>query len=58
MPDVQGFDITVGVRNLLGREEVPAQSDYNRTNMAGGSLEVLSVPGPGREGFARVGYRF
>jgi outer membrane receptor protein involved in Fe transport len=54
-PDVRGFDITVGARNLAGREEVPAQSDYNRTMPR---VEVLRVPGAGREVFARAGYRF
>jgi outer membrane receptor protein involved in Fe transport len=54
-PSVYGFDITVGARNLLGREEVPAQSDYNRTNPR---VEVLRVPGPGRELFMRMGYKF
>ncbi len=55
LPDVNGFDITVGARNLVAREEVPAQSDYNRTMPR---VEVLRVPGPGREVFARAGYRF
>jgi outer membrane receptor for ferrienterochelin and colicins len=59
VPDLRGFDITVGARNLLGREDVPAQSDYNRTvEGRQGVLPVLTVPGPGREVFARVGYRF
>jgi outer membrane receptor protein involved in Fe transport len=54
-PDVRGFDVTVGVRNLLGRERVPAQSEYNRTSPD--ALTVLEVPGPGRELFVRVGRR-
>jgi outer membrane receptor protein involved in Fe transport len=54
-PDLGGFDLTVGGRNLIGREEVPAQSDYNRTTPR---VELLRVPGPGREVFARMGYRF
>jgi outer membrane receptor for ferrienterochelin and colicins len=57
--DLKGLDLTVGARNLLGREEVPAQSDYNRTVLGRqGVLPVLVVPGPGRELFARLGYRF
>ena len=56
-PDIKGFDITVGARNLLGRERVPAQSDYDR-GAGASTVEVLEVPGPGREVFARVGYRF
>ena len=54
-PDVRGFDITIGGRNLLGRQEEPAQSIYDRSADA---VDVLRVPGPGRELFARVGYRF
>jgi len=55
VPDVNGFDVTVGGRNLIMEETVPAQEDYNRTNP---NIDVLSVPGPGREVFGRVGYRF
>jgi outer membrane receptor for ferrienterochelin and colicins len=57
MPDVNGFDVTVGARNLVMREEVPAQSDYNRSTTTP-RTEVLRIPGPGREVFARAGYRF
>jgi iron complex outermembrane receptor protein len=54
-PNVRGFDVTLGGRNLLGRETVPAQSDYNRSNPR---LEVLSIPGAGREVFMRVGFKY
>lgn len=54
-PNVRGFDVTVGGRNLIGRELVPAQSDYNRSNPR---VEVLSVPGAGREVFMRVGFKY
>ena len=54
-PDVKGMDVTFGGRNLLGAEEVPAQQDYNRTSPR---VSVLRVPGPGREVFLRMGYRF
>jgi outer membrane receptor protein involved in Fe transport len=58
-PNLHGFDLTLGARNLLGREDVPAQSDYNRTVVGRqGVLPVLTVPGPGRELFMRAGYRF
>ena len=58
-PNIAGVDLTVGFRNLLGREDVPAQSDYNRTVMGvQGVVPVLTVPGPGFELFARAGYRF
>jgi outer membrane receptor for ferrienterochelin and colicins len=54
-PSVGGFDITVGVRNLLGvREQIPAQSDYDRS----GGVKTYLVPGAGRELYARVGYRY
>jgi iron complex outermembrane receptor protein len=53
-PSVGGFDLTVGVRNLLGtREEVPAPEDFDRD---AGAINVL--PGEGREVYARLGYRY
>jgi outer membrane receptor for ferrienterochelin and colicins len=53
-PDVKGFDVTVGVRNLLGtREEVPAPEDFDRD-----STSVFILPGEGREVYARLGYRY
>lgn len=53
-PDVHGLDVTVGVRNLLGRrEQVPAPEDFDRTDA---SVHVL--PGEGREVYARLGYRY
>ena len=54
-PDIRGFDVTIGARNLLGQQDEPAQSVYNRE---ADNVDVLRVPGPGREIFARVGYRF
>lgn len=54
-PNIRGFDVTVGGRNLLGQQDEPAQSVYNRS---ADDVDVLRVPGPGREIFARVGYRF
>jgi outer membrane receptor for ferrienterochelin and colicins len=54
VPNVDGFDVTVGVRNILGvREQIPAQSDYDRSGAS-----TYLVPGAGRELFARVGYRY
>jgi outer membrane receptor for ferrienterochelin and colicins len=61
-PNVKGFDITIGLRNLFGREDVPGQSDYDRHIPRAGQTDQLvtlaTVPGPGREVFARLGYRF
>jgi outer membrane receptor for ferrienterochelin and colicins len=54
VPDWHGFDLTVGVRNLLGRrEELPAQEDYDRDDAL-----VPLLPGEGREFDARLGRRF
>ncbi|MNC94611.1 hypothetical protein D3C83_115050 [compost metagenome] len=54
VPDVKGFDVTVGVRNLLGtREDVPAPEDFDRD-----STSVFILPGEGREVYARLGYRY
>jgi iron complex outermembrane receptor protein len=53
-PDIKGFDVTLGVRNLLGtREDVPAPEDFDRES---GSVFIL--PGEGREVYARLGYRY
>ena len=53
LPSVAGFDVTVGVRNLLGqREAVPAPEDYDRTTA------IATLPGEGRELYARLGYRY
>lgn len=62
VPSYRGFDFTLGVRNLIGmREQIPAQSDYDRVYHDGTSLrgiDVLLLPGVGRELFARIGYRY
>lgn len=53
-PALGRFDATVGVRNLLGRrEEVPAPEDYDRPGAA-----VATLPGEGRELYARLGVRY
>jgi outer membrane receptor for ferrienterochelin and colicins len=53
-PDVRGFDLTIGVRNLLGaREEVPLSEDYDRDT---GILPWIS--GEAREFYARLGHEF
>ncbi len=52
-PKVYGFDVTIGVRNLLGkREEIPASVDFDRTEVA-----IPVIPGEGREFYGRIGYR-
>lgn len=57
IPNLWGFDLTIGARNILGRrEDVPAQEDYDRTDPE--ELLVPIVPGEGRELYARLGYRY
>ena len=54
---VAGFDFTAGVRNLLGtRDMVPAAADYDRTTPK--YVVVPSVPGEGRELYAKIGYAY
>jgi iron complex outermembrane receptor protein len=56
-PNIAGFDFTVGVRNILGkRDMVPAPGDYDRTDPV--YVVVPSVPGEGREFYAKVGYSY
>lgn len=51
-PSFHGFDVTLGVRNLLGiRQEIPAASDFERED-----LVISTVPGEGRELYVRIGH--
>jgi len=55
VPNYKGFDFTLGMRNILGiREQVPTENDYDRKDP---EARILTIPGPGREVFVRVGYR-
>jgi outer membrane receptor protein involved in Fe transport len=59
VPDYRGLDLTVGIRNTLGiREQVPAQEDYDRTDGIAGDNPIYSIPGEGRELYARLGYKY
>jgi outer membrane receptor for ferrienterochelin and colicins len=63
VPNVHGFDMTLGVRNIIGhRDQVPAPGDYDRTNTddAGNTstTTIARVPGEGREFFAKLGYSY
>lgn len=52
VPAWHSFDLTVGVRNLLGqREDVPAAEDY--VDLQGSAVGI--VPGEGRELYVRLG---
>jgi iron complex outermembrane receptor protein len=59
-PDVRGFDITAGVRNLRGkRDRIVAPGDYDRYDDATMSTTTVPVvPGEGREFYVKVGYRY
>lgn len=55
LPNLSGFDATLGVRNIIGRRaDVPAPEDYDR----GEDAQTAIVPGEGRELYARIGYRY
>lgn len=59
LPDLHGYDLTLGVRNLLGtRDHVVAPGDYDRLDAMGNLTLVPYVPGEGREVYAKVGYRY
>ncbi|HTJ41664.1 MAG TPA: TonB-dependent receptor [Kofleriaceae bacterium] len=62
IPDVRKFDVTIGVRNLIGRrQQVVAPDDFDRhpdPDNPDMTVVVPVVPGEGREIFARVGYRY
>lgn len=58
LPEWRGIDVTLGIRNILGtREQIPAQADYDRQD-EDPPAPVYTVPGAGRELFARLGYAF
>ena len=57
VPDLKGFDVTAGVRNILGtRDEIPAPGDYDRFPDPTTTIVVPKIPGEGREFFIKVGY--
>ena len=56
-PNVRGFDITLGGRNLIGtRDQVPAPEDYDRFPDPATTIVVPKLPGEGREVYVKVGY--
>jgi outer membrane receptor for ferrienterochelin and colicins len=56
-PRVHGFDITAGVRNLIGtRDQMPAPPDYDRSQPD--NVVIPRVPGEGREIYVKVGYSY
>jgi outer membrane receptor protein involved in Fe transport len=56
-PNLNGFDLTAGVRNLIGtRDLMPAPPDYDRAALE--TRTVARVPGEGREIFVKLGYAY
>jgi len=56
-PKLGGFDVTLGVRNVLGRRDLmPTPEDYDRTYSE--TRTVARVPGEGREAYVKVGYSY
>jgi iron complex outermembrane receptor protein len=60
MPSWRGFDVTAGVRNLIGeRMAIVAPGDLDRfdaTTMT--TTTVTTIPGEGREVYVKVGYSY
>ncbi|HEY5945413.1 MAG TPA: TonB-dependent receptor plug domain-containing protein [Kofleriaceae bacterium] len=59
-PNIRGFDVTAGVRNLIGkRVAVVAPGDYDQLDPATMSTTTIPViPGEGRELYVKVGYNY
>jgi outer membrane receptor protein involved in Fe transport len=56
-PKLRGFDLTLGVRNAIGRRDlVPTPEDYDRT--VNETRTIPRVPGEGREAYVRIGYSY
>lgn len=56
-PNIGGFDVTVGLRNLLGKRDLlPAPGDYDRSMPT--AAVIPRIPGEGREIFAKIGYAY
>ncbi|HEU0035345.1 MAG TPA: TonB-dependent receptor [Kofleriaceae bacterium] len=56
-PKIAGFDVTAGVRNLIGKRDLmPAPPDYDRSVLE--TRTVPRVPGEGREIYVKVGYSY
>jgi len=56
VPSVHGVDVLLGVRNILGvRPDEVTSTDYDRTDS---NVSFSTVPGEGREIYARIGYQY
>jgi iron complex outermembrane receptor protein len=57
VPARRGWELTVSVRNALGRRDlVPASGDYDRSLIE--ERTVSRVPGEGREAYVELGYAY
>jgi outer membrane receptor for ferrienterochelin and colicins len=58
LPNINGFDFTAGIRNLIGtREMIVAPQDYDRTTTTSTTVIPL-VPGEAREFYVKVGWSY
>jgi outer membrane receptor for ferrienterochelin and colicins len=58
-PNVRGFDITAGGRNLIGKRDLtPAPDDYDRFPDPDTTIVVPRIPAEGREVYVKVGYSY
>ena len=59
VPNLRGFDVTVGGRNLIGeRDLMPAPDDYDRFPDMNTTITVPRIPGEGRELYVKIGYSY
>ncbi|NVB79620.1 MAG: TonB-dependent receptor [Kofleriaceae bacterium] len=57
VPNLRGFDLTVGGRNLIGtRDMLPAPGDYDRSMPT--AVVIPRIPGEGRELYVKLGYSY
>jgi len=59
VPNLRGFDLTAGVRNLIGTRDLqPAVGDYDRFPDPATTILVPRLPAEGREVYVKVGYTY
>ena len=59
VPNLRGFDLTAGVRNLIGTRDLqPAVGDYDRFPDPATTILVPRLPAEGREAYVKVGYAY
>ncbi len=59
VPNLRGFDLTAGVRNLIGTRDLqPAVGDYDRFPDPATTILVPRLPAEGREVYVKVGYAY